>query len=493
MEPPHVAAPRRGDSAVCGILTEIMPRDRQEGRAHSPGPRDALSSGALRLTIGILLATLAAKLLWARHYDGFLTGDDLEIVEGAARYALGLPYRPWSLRCEFHPLVLVAPLLAVLRIGGRPPDPATVAWLAALPTALASTVSIWLVYRLAPRFGVSSRGSAIAAALYALHGLPLGYGATPYPRLISTMLLLTALGLVLDPARFRPFLGGCLIGIAFAVRFSEGVLLAPFLLAALRTRRSLSTLVLGLAGFAAAAAVCVGGADAVTWGHPFQSLIEFFRILHASPPNHPWYWYGVSILHWAGPAAVILTAVALTRSESRLPLAAAAMIVVAYSAFAHKSYRYLQAAIPFLAILMALGFERWIVSPRTWRRWAAIALLLAAPAWGVERALSLLRDKSMDAVAAGRWICDRAPRAVLLEQAWAYGGILVLGERATVRDLLPRRPLGLTEADLGGVSVAAVYARDLSQADRELLASVGFREVARFARYRKPVVVFRRG
>lgn len=455
-----------------------------------------------------MLATLAAKLVWARHYDGFLTGDDLEIVAGAARYALGLPYRPWSLRCEFHPLALIAPLLEILRIGGRPVDPATVAWVAALPTALASTLSIGLVYRLAPRFGLSRRGSAIAAAIYALHGLPLGYGATPYPRLISTMLLLAALRLVLvDPDgtskpnpnrdRFRPFLGGCLIGIAFAVRFSEGVLLAPFLLAALRTRRTVSTLVLGLAGFAAAAAVCVGGADAVTWGRPYQSLIEFFRILHASPPNHPWSWYAVSVLHWAGPAAVILTAAALPRRESRLPLTAAALIVVAYSLFAHKSYRYLQAAIPFLAILMALGFERWVVAPRTWRRWAAIALLLAAPAWGVDRAISLLRDKSMDAVAAGRWIRERTPGTdmgkVLLEQEWAYGGILVMGERVAVRDLLPRRPLGLTGADLDGVSVAAVYARDLSPADRELLEREGFREAAAFGRYRKPVVVFRRG
>jgi len=480
-----------------------MPRDRQEGRAPAPGPRDPLSSEA-RVTIGIMLATLGAKLVWARHYDGFLTGDDLEIVSGAARYALGLPYRPWSLRCEFHPLVLIAPLLEILRIGGRPVDPATVAWVAALPTALASTVSIGLVYRLGPRFGLSRRGSAIAAALYALHGLPLGYGATPYPRLISTMLLLTALRLVLvdpddDRDRFRPLLGGWLIGIAFAVRFSEGVLLAPFLLAALRTRRAVSTLVLGLAGFAAAAALCVGGADAVTYDKPFQSLIEFFRILHASPPNHPWYWYAVSVLHWAGPAAVILTAAALPRRESRLPLAAAALIVVAYSVFAHKSYRYLQGAIPFLAILMALGFERWISSPGRWRRWAAIALLLAAPAWGVDRAISLLRDKSMDAVAAGRWIRERAPGTgtdvgkVLLEQEWAYGGILVMGERVAVRALLPRRPLGLTGADLDGVSVAAVYARDLSPADREILEREGFRESAAFGRYRKPVVVFRRG
>lgn len=445
-----------------------------------------------------MLATLAAKLVWARHYDGFLTGDDLEIVESAARYALGLPYRPWSLRCEFHPLALVAPLLMPLRLLPRPPDPATVAWLAALPTAIASTASIGMIFRLAPHFGLSRRASAMAAAFYAFHWLPLGYGATPYPRPISTMLLLAAMSLVVGGSRSRPVLGGILIGAAFAVRFSEGVLLLPFLLLAVRARRSASTAGLGLAGFLIGAAICVGAADAVTWGHPFQSLAEFVRIMHGgSPPSFPhydkpWFWYATSALQWAGPAALLLGAVAVASTrDSRLPLALAAMIVVAYSAFGYKTYRYLQAAIPFVAILMALGWERAAGSrPGGWRRGAALALVLAAGAWGVERTFNLLRDKSMDAVGAARWIRDRHPRAILLEQAWAYGGILTLGEETAIRDLQPRRPLALTKADLDGVSVAAFYDRDLSEADLELLRREGFRESASFAASRKPVRVF---
>lgn len=466
-----------------------MPRDRQKRRA-------PLSAEA-RITIGLMLATLAAKLFLALHYDGFLTGDDLEVVESGARYALGLPYHPWPLRCEFHPLVLVAPVLAVLRLAPRPPNPLTVAWLAAFPTALASTLSIGLIFRLGTLLGLRGRVSAAAAAFYALHWLPLGYGATPYPRPISTMLMLAALTLAADASRFCPLLGGALIGAAFAVRFSEAVLMAPFLLVALRTRRSASTIAFGAAGFLLGAAVCAGGADALTWGRPFQSLAEYFRIMYgSSPPSYPhyekpWGWYVTSALQWVGPAGVLLAAFALPAREARLPLALFGTTVLAFSAINYKTYRYAQGAVPFLALLMAIGWERAAGSSKRWQRWAALALMVAAPAWGIERTVNLLRDKSMDAVQAGRWIRERHPRAALLEQGWAYGGILVLGEEVAVRDLEPRRPLALKKEDLEAISVAAFYEADLSAADRGLLFREGFHPAARFARYRKAVVVYR--
>ena len=391
----------------------------------------------------------------------------------------------------------MAPLLALLRLGARPPDPATVAWLAAVPTALASTASIGLVYRLAPRFGLSRRAAMMAAVFYAFHWLPLGYGATPYPRPISTMLFLAALLLVVDASRFQPVLGGFLIGAAFAVRFSEGALLAPFLIVAWRSRRARSTVALGVCGFLIGATVCAGGADLATWGRPFESLAEYFRIMFGSaPPSYPhyekpWYWYATSALQWAGPAAIVLAALVLKRREARLPAALLGVTLVAFSAVHFKTYRYVQAAVPFVAILMALGWEQMAASPVRWRRMAALALLIAAPAWGVERLINLLRDKSMDAVSAARWIRDRHPRAALLEQGWAYGGILMLGgPDIAIRDLPPRSPLALVPAELDGVSVAAFYARDLTDADRALLRRRGFTKAASFARYRRGVDVF---
>src|SRR6185295_17510080 len=133
----------------------------------------------------LLLVTLAAKLVLAWRFDGFGTGDDLEIVETAAKYAAGLDYQPWSLRCHFHPLVLTWPFLRVGVLAGVT-DPSVLSWLGTIPTALFSTLAIFLVYRLALAWQWPSQTALAAAFLYAVHGLPFGYGATLFPRPIST-------------------------------------------------------------------------------------------------------------------------------------------------------------------------------------------------------------------------------------------------------------------------------------------------------------------
>ena len=175
-----------------------------------------------------MAAVTVVKLWLAVHFHGFLSGDDLEVVEAAAKYALGLDYAPWSLRCLFHPVVLVAPILgagAMLGVRGA----IDVAWLAALPTLAASTITVWLVFRFALLSGWPRRVGSLAAFFYASHWLPLGYGAAPYPRPISTMLFMLALVLVPERPAAWTAAGGFLVGAAFAVRFSEGVLLVPFL------------------------------------------------------------------------------------------------------------------------------------------------------------------------------------------------------------------------------------------------------------------------
>src|SRR5262245_4347057 len=101
-----------------------------------------------------MAATLAARLWLAWRFEGFLTGDDLEIVETAARTVLGLRYDPWSLRCLFHPVVLVAPVLKIASLLGAK-DPDVLTWSAAIPTALFATASIALTAALALRFGLS--------------------------------------------------------------------------------------------------------------------------------------------------------------------------------------------------------------------------------------------------------------------------------------------------------------------------------------------------
>src|SRR4051812_2725105 len=107
------------------------------------------SPGRSRVLLAALLGTTAAlKIALAWAYPGFHSGDDLEIVETAARYAAGLNYTPWAIRSLFHPLLLAYPMMKTgVAVGFSSPRWLTM--LAALPTAAFSTLGVWLAYRVA--------------------------------------------------------------------------------------------------------------------------------------------------------------------------------------------------------------------------------------------------------------------------------------------------------------------------------------------------------
>ncbi len=451
-----------------------------------------------RRVLALVAAVTAAKLWLAARFYGFLSGDDLEIVQAAAKYALGLEYAPWSLRCLFHPAALVAPILEIAAAFGAAESPLTIAWLACLPTILASSATIWLTFRLSLRLGLESRTGALAAFFYAFHWLPLGYGSTQYARPISTMCFVLALLLALNERRRWVFAGGLLIGAAFAVRFSEGLLALPFLAVVWWKHRRGSTMALAMAGGLAGGLLFAGLTDWLTWGRPLASLAEFVQIMSVQTPSEfprnakPWFWYGSSVLQWAGPAAVLLLIVAVRRAGARIPFAVLGLIVFGYSLFTYKTYRYVQAAIPMVAILSAIGCAHLLSARPRALRAAGWALLALAPLWGIERTITLLRQKSRAAVDAALAMKEREPRRVLLEQPWAYGGSLTFGNGVEIRDVEPRHPLGLAGVSLEAVDAAAFYERDLADSDLQALESAGFREVLRTEARPKAVVVFQR-
>ncbi len=400
---------------------------------------------------------------------------------------------------SFIPSCSCAPVLRAVDVFGAARDPLAVAFWAALPTILASSATVWLIFRLGPRLGLSVRESFLAAFFYAIHWLPLGYGSTQFPRPISTMLFVLALLLASSSRGAFVAAGGLLVGAAFAVRFSEGVLALPFLAAVWWRHRRWSALALAMSGGLVGAVLFVGVTDWLTWGRPFASLSEYFRIMSgdARPPSprsdKPWFWYGTSILQWAGPVAVVLAAFAIAfRRAARRPLLLLTMIVLGYSLFAYKAYRYMQAAVPFLAMLMGVGCAHLLSSRPRVARATGWILLALAPVWGIERTMTLMQEKSRSAVDAGLGMKALSPRRVLLEQVWAYGGPLTFGNGVEIRDMAPARPLGLDGAALEGVEAAAFYERDLGPSDLRTLESAGFRPAFRVKPRPKTVVVYRR-
>lgn len=438
----------------------------------------------------LLLSTLLAKLAFEWRFEGFLTGDDLEIVQSAAKYAAGVKYQIWDIRCLFHPLVLVWPVMKLAVLLGAA-EPRLLCTAAALPTVLFSTAGILLVFHLSRRFGAGERTALAAAFLYALHPLQLAYGATPFPRPISAALLAAAFLLATrEEVSFGGLTGaGLLTGAAFAVRWSEGVVLLPLVAWSAWRSKTLKTAGAIALGFAAGAFLFAGVMDRLTWGGFFASLKAYFQTMYfeASPihmaQEDPFPEYFRTALHWAGPLLVLLLLAARKDRRARTPLLLGLSVVVLMSFFVHKEWRYLQSAIPFLSIAAAFGWER--LRKGGHGVLAVAALLLAVP-YGLERSWTLLSEKSGSGLEAARYIRSlRPPPHVLaFAQTWAWGEHLYLGNEVEIREIewhRPPRPRAIRE-QASGADIVGVYTKHLDRAGMEELAALGFRRLRTFKR-----------
>jgi hypothetical protein len=83
---------------------------------------------------------------------------------------------------------------------------------------------------------------------------------------------------------------------------------------------------------------------------------------------------------------------------------------------------------------------------------------------------------------------------VALEQAWAYGDRLYLGNGVEIRDLPPTRPLDRARVREAAENADAValYAADLDSTVEQTLAEGGFRRCTAYERLRSPPVLLYR-
>lgn len=450
--------------------------------------RDAFGRGTIAALGALLIVSAGAKAALALNWRGYMTGDDLEIVQVAAKYAAGVIYSPWELRCLFHPLVLVWPVMKLAVLAGAS-DPGTLDLFASVPTLFFSTLSVGLVALLARRWGWPARTALAAAFLYAFAWLALAFGGTPYPRPISTAMLLAAF--VLASKKGRPIAAclaaGALTGAAFAVRWSEGVVLLPLLGWTFWRYRDLRRCTAIVAGFAAGASLCAGLVDWLTWGRPFASLFAFVRIMWLEIPEarlareEGFGWYFYSVLRWLGPVLLLLILYGVRNRRARPPILVGTAIVVLMSCFAHKEWRYLQVAMPFLAMGAAGGWE--LLRARGLRGLAAAALIVCVP-YGFERSAATLGDKVTSGLTAARYLRAMRPRPhiLALEQTWAYGEHLWLGNDVEIRELeyrKPFRPSALQAA--AGAEIVGGYAQHFDRASLSKLAALGFRPLISFS------------
>jgi GPI mannosyltransferase 3 len=450
----------------------------------------------LRRVVLLAILSTAARVWLAHHYDGFETGDDVEIAQEAFRAAFGSDYEPWGIRSLFVSQALVAPLLRVAAAFGMD-DAFSLAAVARYPFILFAGLNVILVYLLGRRW-FSEEAGALAAALYSIHWLPLVFGSSLYPRIPGTTFLLLA-ALVATNARF--FAAGVLASLAFTMRYSEiaflpGVVWAsglPLVLSDLpsgllttavprdrwRVARALRT----LAGFVAGVLLFVGLYDWLSWGSPFASLIEFARYTLVERESsslmkeQPAWWYLAALPQWLAPPLWLF----LWR-ERRKALVWIAIPLVALSVVHHKELRYLQAVIPFAMILAAAGAVFWW---QTGRRKLVIVLLVLALPLQLARIRSI-EKRTMAAVDAARSM--RNANSVALSQEWAYGGRLFL---RNVEELgIPPDLVRLREA-APRVDCVAMYRSQITPETRAIVSAAGLTAARGFERARsRPVDVF---
>ena len=471
-----------------------------------------------------IIAVVSAAQLWlAWRYYGFLTGDDVEVLSEAFRRARGLAYTPWDIRNLFVPDVIVSPVVWLSRGAAT----RTTIFLTSLPFIALSSLTIWLVYRLALRW-CDERAAIVATLLFATHWIPLSFGSTVYPRTLAAACVVAA-ALIVDR---WPFAAGMLIGVAFADRFSEIVFLAPVLLLLTKHRQEclchigrsqecpvhapadVAQTPVGVAqtllsvplmqalkvmlGVIVAITLTVGIYDWLTWGTPFSSAIKFAHLTLVEPDfasrvkyQAPW-WYLANIVRWCSPALLPLLWYA-RRSRAMWFLV---IPLIAFSAIRHKELRYLQVVIPFLCIAAALGTrascpqdlagaERipqragrfGFAQRRLSRSQVACALVAISILWDLH-GLRYLARKSQPSVMAAQWMASNPSiRSIAASQFWSYGDKLYLGDRMAMSDVgTPPEKLSEVNAD-----AVALYETDLDVPSRlDALRANGYAPVRTF-------------
>ena len=107
--------------------------------------------------------------------------------------------------------------------------------------------------------------------------------------------------------------------------------------------------------------VLAGTLDAFTWQYPFQSFVSNIWINLVEKKSQmygtaPWFYYaGLWALIWGGAIVPMAVLSAVSLRKNFLLGLLAATIIVTHMLFAHKEYRFVFPAVPFIVILVGLG------------------------------------------------------------------------------------------------------------------------------------------
>jgi len=318
------------------------------------------------MLIGLFIRVGAA----IRFPNAVHTDEILEMQEPAHHLAYGYGVVAWEWRQGARSWVFPAFLAGVMRatdwmgVGSAGYQTGIV-----IVLSLISLTTIWF------GFAWGKRAAGMEAAILAAGACAIWYELVYFApkalsEVVATDALLPGLYLGMYGERFqektRMFLAGIFLGLAVSLRIqlAPAVAVAALYFCYANRRKRILPLAAGLL----LPVVGFGLVDAVTWSHPFQSFLVYFR-MHAhelSAPTlssadaaqqrarfEPWYGYPRMLFANLGPL-ILLIILGIRRSPL---LGWVALIHLVFHSFFHfGAARYLYPLTPLLITLAALGF-----------------------------------------------------------------------------------------------------------------------------------------
>jgi len=348
------------------------------------------SSSVRLLLLAFLLIGMFLRVGAAIRFPTVDSPDEvLETQEPAHHLAYGYGVVCWEWRKGARSWVFPAFLAGVMRTTDwMGPGSTGYRWGITIVLSLISLTTVWF------GFAWARRASGMEAAIVAAGGCAVWYelvhfAPKAFTEVVATNALLPGLYLGVYGERFqekkRMFLAGIFCGLAMSLRIQlvPAVAFAALWFCYANWRKRMLPLAAGLL----LPVVAFGLVDAVTWSHPFQSILVYFhRHAHEfSVPSLPstdaaegapnvatWYWYLRMLCAHLGPVA-FLVLMGIRRSPF---LGWVALIhLVFHSLFGFRSVRYLYPLVPLEITLVAIGLmelapafnnrRRSPLSPRT--------------------------------------------------------------------------------------------------------------------------------
>ncbi len=330
---------------------------------------------ARALLLGGLALGLGARVTFALVDDGLWWPDEYyQSLEPAHRLVFGYGWQAWEFVRGARHWTLPGLVAGVMQLA---------AWLG-LPylravelacVAVGAGTSL-AVAALSRALGASARSAAVVATVFSLMGLAVFMAPRAMGEGLSALPVTAAFALLVGRASTpRVLLAGALLSLAVGLRLQNGL----FCLGALGLlwrhgrRRDVGVLFGALAGGAA----IYGLVDALTWGAPFHSALEYvrFNVVEGGSGHfgkaHVFH-YVVALVTAEGLTVVPLVALAVVGARPRPELLLVVLgFFVVHSFIPHKELRFVFPLLPLVAAQAGVGLDR--VSTR----WQAGVLALA--------------------------------------------------------------------------------------------------------------------